>query len=78
MSACECGDAPRHCPPPAIHSALAVVALAKGATKLGALIAFLDESEIDAYLDERLAWSEQYRPTLDPPRRDDLQSPRAG
>jgi hypothetical protein len=57
-----------------IHSALAVVALAKGATKLGSLIAFLDDSEIDEYLDERLAWSEEYRPTLDPPSRDDVRS----
>ncbi|HEX5830362.1 MAG TPA: hypothetical protein VFY16_05225, partial [Gemmatimonadaceae bacterium] len=38
--------------PLVVRSALAVVALARGATKLGALIGWLDESEIDEYLDE--------------------------
>jgi hypothetical protein len=43
------------------------VALAKGAIKLGALIAFLDESEIDEFLDQRMEWSERYRAALQPP-----------
>lgn len=47
--------------PLVVRSALAVVALARGATKLGALIAFLDESEIDEYLEEHLDWSERYQ-----------------
>ena len=53
--------------PLVVRSALAVVALARGATKLGAMIGSLDESEIDEYLDERLAWSEMYHPELLPP-----------
>jgi hypothetical protein len=53
--------------PLVIHSALAVVALAKGATKLGALIAFLDESAIEDYLDEHMDWSERYRAELQAP-----------
>ena len=40
---------------------------AKGATKLGALIAFLDESEIDEFLDEHVEWSSRYRAELQPP-----------
>ena len=53
--------------PLVVRSALAVVALARGATKLGALIGSLDESEIDEYLDEHLGWSEHYRAELSPP-----------
>ncbi len=40
-----------------IRSALAVVALARGDLKLGALLASLDDSEIDEYLDDRIGWS---------------------
>jgi hypothetical protein len=50
-----------------VRSALAIIALAKGATKLGAMIGNLDESEIDGYLDEHLAWSELYHSDLQPP-----------
>ncbi len=39
---------------------LAVLALAKGELKLGALLSGLDESELDKWLEERLAWSERY------------------
>jgi hypothetical protein len=44
-----------------IRSALAVVALARGYLKLGALLAGLDDSEIDEYLDGRIDWSDGYR-----------------
>lgn len=47
--------------PLVVQSALAVVALAKGSTKLGVLIANLDESELDAMLEESHAWTEHYR-----------------
>jgi hypothetical protein len=43
-----------------ITTALAVVALARGQTKLGAFLAFLDESELDELVEDRLAWSELY------------------
>jgi hypothetical protein len=43
-----------------VQSALSVVALAKGEIKLGALIAHLDESELDELLEDRCAWSELY------------------
>jgi hypothetical protein len=43
-----------------VQSALAVVALGKGALRLGALVAHLDASEIEEYLDEHAAWSELY------------------
>jgi hypothetical protein len=44
----------------AVHSALSVVALAKGQIKLGALVSYLDESELDELLEDRLAWGEIY------------------
>jgi hypothetical protein len=44
-----------------VRSTLAVVALARGATKLGVLIAGLDDSEVDDYLEKQLGWSLQYR-----------------
>lgn len=47
-----------------IRSILGAVAVAKGALKLGAWIAFADESEIDELLDDRQAWSELYRRDL--------------
>lgn len=37
-----------------------VLALAKGELKLGAMLAGLDESELNEWLEERLAWSELY------------------
>ena len=42
------------------RSALGAVALAKGYLKLGAWLAFADESEIDEDLEEKAAWSDLY------------------
>jgi hypothetical protein len=39
---------------------LSVLALAKGELKLGAMLSGLDASELDEWLEERLAWSELY------------------
>ncbi len=47
-----------------IRSILGAVALAKGALKLGAWIAFADESEIEEMLNNHQAWSELYRQDL--------------
>jgi len=47
--------------PLTIRSILGALALAKGAVKLGVLISYLDESEIDELLEERLEWSRLYR-----------------
>jgi hypothetical protein len=44
-----------------LRAILGVVALAKGARKLGALMAFSDESQIAQWLDEYDDWSEVYR-----------------
>lgn len=44
----------------ALQSTLAVLALANGALKLGAIIIHLDSSEIDEMADEMLAWQELY------------------
>jgi hypothetical protein len=43
-----------------IQAAMAVVALAKGEFKLGALLDHLDSSELDELLEERLGWSGLY------------------
>jgi len=43
-----------------VRSALSVIALARGERKLGALLAWLDESEIDELAEEMLAWSQLY------------------
>lgn len=48
------------------RSALAVAALGRGQVRLGALIADLDNSEIDEFLDEHMAWSEFYRDAVEP------------
>lgn len=45
---------------PTTRAILSVLALARGELKLGAMLSGLDESEIDEWLDERLAWSELY------------------
>jgi hypothetical protein len=55
--------------PELVQSALAVVALGRGQTKLGALISWMDGSELDEYLEERLDWSRQCRANLAPPSR---------
>jgi hypothetical protein len=47
-----------------IQSALTAVAVARHEIKLGAMLAFLDESEIDEWVEENLAWSELYRPSV--------------
>ena len=44
----------------ALQSALAVVAIAHGNLKLGALIIDLDSSELDEILEQYLAWNEYY------------------
>jgi hypothetical protein len=46
--------------PLTIRCILGALALAKGAVKLGALISYLDESEIDVILEERCEWSRLY------------------
>jgi hypothetical protein len=43
-----------------LRSALSVVALGRGDPKLGALLNHLDQDEIDAYVEEHLAWSKLY------------------
>lgn len=45
---------------PTITAILGVLALAKGKLKLGAMLSGLDESELDEWLEERLAWSKLY------------------
>jgi hypothetical protein len=44
-----------------VRSILGAAALAAGQVKLGAWIAYADESEIEADLEERSGWSESYR-----------------
>lgn len=61
--------------PLVVQSALAAVALAKGATGLGAMIAHLDASELAESLDRAVAWSERYRDDLGPPARASGASP---
>jgi hypothetical protein len=43
-----------------LRSALSVVALGRGDLKLGALLNHADTDEIDAYVEEHLAWSSLY------------------
>jgi hypothetical protein len=43
-----------------VQSILGVISLAQGHLKLGALISNFDTSELDALLDDLLAWSELY------------------
>lgn len=45
---------------PTTTAILGVLALAKGELKLGAMLSGLDESELDEWLEERLAWSDLY------------------
>jgi hypothetical protein len=45
-----------------VQSALSVLALSKGLTQFGAVLLHLDESEIRELAEERLGWSELYRP----------------
>jgi hypothetical protein len=40
---------------------LAVVALARGDVKLGAVLAGMDHAEIDDWVDDRTGWSDGYR-----------------
>jgi hypothetical protein len=46
------------------QSALAVLAVARGNLKLGAMIIHLDSSELDEILEEYLAWNELYDETI--------------
>lgn len=47
--------------PDLIRSILGVLALSKGAIKLGAVVSFIDNSELDEFVDEQLDWSELYK-----------------
>jgi hypothetical protein len=46
-----------------VRTALPVIALARGQHKLGAFLWWLDESDLDALVEERLSWSETYGET---------------
>lgn len=54
-------DLARKCDEFTLQAILAVLALAKGELKLGALLSTVDSSEVDAWAEQRLGWSEQYR-----------------
>ncbi|MEM7157579.1 MAG: hypothetical protein AAF799_32365 [Myxococcota bacterium] len=43
-----------------IRSAMSVVALAKGDRRLGALLMWLDDDELEEFLEEKLAWTSVY------------------
>jgi hypothetical protein len=43
-----------------VHSALSIVALARGERKLGALLSHFDSSEVDELAEDKLAWSKLY------------------
>ncbi|KRB98275.1 hypothetical protein [Duganella sp. Root198D2] len=43
-----------------VRAILSVLALARGELKLGAMLSGLDASELDEWLEERLAWTELY------------------
>jgi hypothetical protein len=47
--------------PDTLQSALAVLAIAGGALKLGAMINHLDSSELDEIVEQYLSWQELYR-----------------
>ena len=47
--------------PDALQSALAVLAIARGGLKLGAMINHVDSSELDEILEQYLSWQELYR-----------------
>jgi hypothetical protein len=44
-----------------VQAILSVLAISRGALKLGALIVDLDASELDEMLDERIDWSASYQ-----------------
>lgn len=46
--------------PVMLGSVFAVLALAKGNLRLGALLLQMDSSEVEEWLEERLGWSEVY------------------
>ena len=43
-----------------VQSALSVVAITRGQLKLGALLCYFDESEVDELAEEKLAWADLY------------------
>ena len=43
-----------------VRTALALVALVSGATRLGAMLNYLDDGLVEAFTDEHLAWAELY------------------
>jgi hypothetical protein len=47
--------------PDTLQPALAVLAIARGALKLGAMINHLDSSELDEIVEQYLSWQELYR-----------------
>jgi hypothetical protein len=53
--------------PYVVRSALAVVALGRGQIRLGAMIAQLDDSDIDEFAERELGWSRLYRDDVQPP-----------
>ena len=54
-------DLPQVADPITVRTLLAALALCKGQAKLGALLAGLDDSELDELVDDRLAWDELYK-----------------
>ena len=46
------------------NAIFAVMALARGNIKLGAMLIHMDSSEVNDWLEERLGWSELYQPGL--------------
>lgn len=56
-------DLARATDPLEIRAVLSVVSLGRGALRLGALLIDIDESEIEAELGERQAWSDRYDET---------------
>jgi hypothetical protein len=55
-------DLPLQDDPLTVRVILAALALCRGQVKLGALISFLDESELDEFVDEQLSWADLYSP----------------
>lgn len=54
-------DVARRCDEFTLQAILAVIALAKGEIKLGALLSTVDSSDVDEWAEQRLAWIENYR-----------------
>ena len=48
-----------------LQSALAVIAIGKNALKLGALISWLDSSELDEIVEDKMSWPDLYNDTAE-------------